>query len=78
MTIPILAAVLGLLVAALSIGIPQLIRRRYQAPDDSDDSRAYLKGTGKSGRDIASGNAALASRQQAETKDDGSDDRPPQ
>jgi hypothetical protein len=62
MTIAILAAVLGVLIAAASIGIPHLVRRRYQQPDDQDDSRAYLEATGQSAREIAEGNATLASQ----------------
>lgn len=56
MTLPIFAAVLGVLVAAASIGIPQLVRRRHQVNND-DDTRDYLAETGRSARDIALGNS---------------------
>lgn len=63
MTIGILAAVLGVLIAAGSIGIPHLIRRRLQRNDDGDAaSRAYLKATGRSAQDIARSNADGGSR----------------
>lgn len=55
-------AALGLLIGVACIGIPQLVRKRRQRPDD-DDTKAYLKETGRSAREIAQGNAALESRQ---------------
>ena len=70
MTIGILAAALGLLIAAACIGIPQLVRTRRQQNDDDtqayldDDTQAYLKETGRSARDIAQGNAAVRAAQQ--------------
>jgi hypothetical protein len=60
----IFAAALGAVIAAACIGIPQLVRVRHQRPDD--DTRAYLKETGRSARDIADGNAAVRERQQDE------------
>lgn len=60
-------AVLGLLIGAACIGIPQLVRKRRQRPDD-DDAQAYLKETGRSARDIAQGNAALESRQKNDAR----------
>jgi hypothetical protein len=61
MTAGILAAVLGLLIAAACLGIPQLVRTRRQQPND--DTRAYLKETGRSARDIARSNAAVRAAQ---------------
>ena len=63
--VTILASVLGLLIAAGCISIPQLVRIRSQQPDDG--GQAYLKETGRSARDIAQGNAALLLRQSNET-----------
>jgi hypothetical protein len=62
MTIAIIAAVLGVLIAAAAIGIPQLVRIRHQRGDE--DTLAYLKGTGRSARDIARGNAEVRKEQQ--------------
>ncbi len=59
-------AVLGLLIGAACIGIPQLVRKRRQRPDD--DTKAYLKETGRSARDIAQGNTALESRQKNDAR----------
>lgn len=56
-------AVLGLLIGVACIGIPQLVRKRRQRPAD-DDTKAYLKETGRTPREIAQGNAALESRQE--------------
>ena len=67
MTIGILAAALGLLIAAACIGIPQLVRTRHQQPDD-DDTQACLKETGRSARDIAQGNAAVRAQQQNDAR----------
>jgi hypothetical protein len=64
MTIAIIAAVAGLLIAAGAIGIPQLVRIRHQRGDE--DTVAYLQQTGRSARDIAQGNAAVRSEQQDE------------
>jgi hypothetical protein len=60
----IFAALLGVVIGAACIGIPQLVRIRTQRPDD--DTKAYLKETGRSPLDIAEGNAAVRERQQAE------------
>ncbi len=65
----ILAAALGLLIAAACISIPQLVRRRHTQPDN-DDTQAYLKQTGQSARDIAERNAALRAQQQAAIRPD--------
>jgi hypothetical protein len=62
MTIGILAAVLGLLLAIAAIWIPRVIGRRNNPQYDAD-SRAYLKETGRSARDVAQGNADQAFRQ---------------
>jgi len=62
MVIGILAAALGLVIAAACIIIPQLVNARRQRPGD-DDTRAYLKQTGRSPRDIEQGNARLRARQ---------------
>jgi hypothetical protein len=61
----IFAAVLGVLIAAACISIPQIVRSRSarRRPDD-DDTQAYLKDTGRSARDIAEGNAALREQEQ--------------
>jgi hypothetical protein len=63
MAITIVAVVLGVLIAAAAIGIPQLVRRRNQQPED-DDSRAYLRETGRSAQDITQGNSGQAFRQE--------------
>ena len=63
MTIGILAAALGLLLAAAAIVIPRLVSRRNN-PEYDADSRAYEKETGRSARDIAQGNADQASQQE--------------
>jgi hypothetical protein len=62
MTIAILGGVIGLLLGAAALGIPQLVRIRHQRPDD--DGQAYLKATGRSAQDIAQGNAQVRRRQQ--------------
>jgi hypothetical protein len=61
LTIGILAAVLGLLLAVAAIWIPRLVNRRND-PEYDADSRAYQKQTGRSARDIAQGNADQAFR----------------
>jgi hypothetical protein len=79
MTIGILAAVLGLLLATAAIWIPRLVSRRNNPQYDAD-SRAYLKQTGRSARDVAQGNADQASRQQNDAgspQAGGSDGLPP-
>jgi hypothetical protein len=64
MNYAIVCAVLGVLIGAVTIGIPRLIADRKNHPEDQADSRAYMKETGRSAQDIAQGNAALRSRQQ--------------
>jgi len=63
MGIEILAAVAGLLIAAAAITIPRVISHRND-PENVADSRAYLKETGRSARDIAQGNAEEVSEQE--------------
>jgi hypothetical protein len=63
MTIPILAAVLGVLIATASITIPRLVARGNH-PEDHADAHAYLQQTGRSAQDIVQGNAARALQQQ--------------
>ncbi len=67
MTVGILAAVLGLVIAAACIGIPQVVRARRSRPDN-DDTQAYLRETGRSALDIAEGNAALRAQQQKDAR----------
>ena len=67
MGIPLLDAVLGALIGAACLTIPQLVRRRRQRRDD-DDTQAYLKKTGRSARDIEQANTALRLRQQNDAK----------
>ncbi len=63
MTIGILAAGLGLLLAIAAIWIPRLVNRRND-PEYDADSRAYQKETGRSAQDIARGNADQAFQQE--------------
>lgn len=63
MTIAIIGGVIGLVIGAAALGIPQLVRIRHQKSDDSD-TQAYLKATGRSARDIAQGNAQMREGQQ--------------
>ncbi len=56
MTVTI-AIVLGLLISAACLGIPQFVRLRNQRLDD-DDTQAYLKEVGRSAQEVAQGNAA--------------------
>jgi hypothetical protein len=58
----IFAAVLGVLISAAALGIPQWVRIRHQRPDD--DTQAYLQQTGRTAREIAQGNAMVRERQQ--------------
>jgi hypothetical protein len=78
MTIAILAAVLGLLIATAAIAIPRVVARRNN-PEDHADSQAYLKETGRSARDIAQGNAgqALGQDDARSQQAGGSDGAPP-
>jgi hypothetical protein len=62
MAIAIIGGAIGLVLGAAALGIPQLVRIRHQRPDD--DTRAYLKATGRSARDIAQGNAQVREEQQ--------------
>jgi hypothetical protein len=55
MLIGILAAVFGVLIAAVAITIPRVINRGNN-PQDHTDSYAYLKATGRSGGDVARSN----------------------
>jgi hypothetical protein len=63
----IVAIVLGVLISAACIGIPQWVRVRRQHLDD-DDTRAYLKETGRSVKDIEQGNAAIERQEQDEVQ----------
>lgn len=63
MMIGILAAVFGVLIAAVAITIPRIINRGNN-PEDHTDSYAYLKGTGRSAEDIARSNAGRAFQQE--------------
>ena len=78
MTIGILAAVLGLLLAAAAIIIPRLVNRRND-PEYDADTRAYQKETGRSARDIAQDNADQAFQQEngAGSQQAGGSDGPP-
>jgi hypothetical protein len=69
MTIPILAAVLGVLIATASITIPRLVARGNH-PEDHADAQAYLKQTGRSAADIAQANAARVVQQEQENDGD--------
>jgi hypothetical protein len=69
MAVGIGAAVLGLLIAAAAIGIPQLVRIRHQRPDH-DDSDAYLRATGRSASDIEQDNTTVREQQQGERRAD--------
>ena len=59
----IFAAVLGVLISAAALGIPQWVRMRHQRSDD--DTQAYLQQTGLTAQDIAQGNAVMRERQQS-------------
>jgi len=61
MAIGVVAALLGLMIAAACISIPQLVRIRRQRADD-DDTLAYQRETGRSAKDIAESNAAVRAR----------------
>jgi hypothetical protein len=63
MVIAIIGGVIGLVLGAAALGIPQLVRIRHQKPDD-DDTQAYLKATGRSAQDIAQSNAQTRAQQQ--------------
>ena len=57
MEITVISIVLGVVIAAACIGLPQLVRILTTQPDDN--SRAYLEQTGRSPMDVAQNNAAL-------------------
>jgi len=59
-------SVLGFLIGAACLSIPQVVRIHRQRPD-YDDTEAYLRQTGRPVRDIAQGNAALLSRQKSDS-----------
>ncbi len=63
MAIAIIGGVIGLVLGAAALGIPQIVRIRHQEPGD-DDTRAYLKATGRSAQDIAQSNARMREQQQ--------------
>ena len=63
MAIAIIGGVIGLVLGAAAVGIPQLVRVRHQRPDD-DDTQAYLRATGRSAQDIARSNARVREQQQ--------------
>jgi hypothetical protein len=62
MAIAIIGGVIGLVLGAAALGIPQIVRIRHQRPDD--DTLAYLKATGRSVQDIAQSNARIREQQQ--------------
>ncbi len=66
-TSTIVAIVLGVLISAACIGIPQWVRIRRQHLG-GDDTRAYLKETGRSIEDIEQGNAAIERHEQDEVQ----------
>lgn len=66
MTITIIAVVLGLLISAAAIFIPRVVAARRNDPEYDADSRAYMKETGRSARDIRRGNAEQAAQHENE------------
>jgi hypothetical protein len=64
MAIAIIGGVIGLVLGAAALGIPQIVRLRHQRPD-YDDTQAYLKATGRSVQEIAQSNAKLRQQQQS-------------
>jgi hypothetical protein len=58
---PIVDAVIGLVLAAAAIGIPQWVSKRRRRSDA--DTQAYMKETGRSAQDIAQSNAAELRRE---------------
>jgi predicted kinase len=72
MTIGIIAAVLGLLIAAACIMIPRVVSRRND-PYSPADALAYEKQTGRSAQDIEKDNAAVRARQNSSEKQSGTD-----
>jgi len=73
MTIGILAAVLGLLIAAACIVLPRVVSRRND-PYNAAEALAYEKDTGRSAREIEKGNAAVRARQQDSSQQPGGTD----
>jgi hypothetical protein len=63
MVIAIIGGVIGLVLGAAALGIPQLVRIRHQKPND-DDTQAYLKATGRSARGIEQSNDRVREQQQ--------------
>jgi hypothetical protein len=61
MHIWILAVILGVVISAACLGIPQFVRIRNTQPD-YDDTNAYLKQTGRSAGDIEQANAEARAR----------------
>jgi hypothetical protein len=77
MTIAIVAALLGLVIAVACIQLPKLASR-HNAPYSQADAQAYEKETGRSAEQIAEENAAARAAQEnrAEAPQaDGSDSR---
>jgi hypothetical protein len=77
MTIAIVAALLGLVIAVACIQLPKLVSR-HNAPYSQADARAYEKETGRSAEQIAAENAADRASQQnrdGAPQADGSDSR---
>jgi hypothetical protein len=60
-------SVLGFLIGAACLSIPQVVRIHRQRPD-YDDTEDYLRQTGRSVRDIAQGNDALLSQQKSDAR----------
>jgi hypothetical protein len=67
MDYPVVDGILGLLIGALCLTIPQLVRIHRQRPDHAD-TEAYLRETGRSVQDIAQGNAAVQTRQKNDAR----------
>ncbi len=63
MVIGIVAAALGILIAAACVMIPRLVARRSNPYDDAD-ALAYENETGRSARKIEQDNAAAQAQQQ--------------
>jgi hypothetical protein len=67
MNYAVIDGIIGFLIGLACIGIPQLVHKLRQRPDD-DDTKAYLKETGRSVQDIVQENAAVESQQESETQ----------
>jgi hypothetical protein len=72
MAIGIIAAVLGLMIAAACIWIPRVVSRRND-PYNHADALAYEKETGRSAQEIEQDNAALRTRQDRSTRQSGTE-----